>query len=809
MVYAVLISADSRMTNQVKDWFCELAHDVRLDAFASLSEFAKAFTDDSEAELLAQKEKLTTSGSAIPAGDDSAAPLPASSAATSAESSAESSAATSAASGEPSVAAAGVSSATISAVSEIKKRIRIRLLIVDADLLDQKVTIWTSEIRRALALKGFEDPDQPIRILLLAFEDPKIPVGRFRHPSINDLVLKPLERSLFLQKIEFLIADTPDVKPSFLFRQPVHASIEIGKDTWLEEISEFTLSIVNPSPLKNGMFISVHSEIFGEGAASQVYARVLGNLRHPVRKGAYLVRMSYFGISTDQLNRVRRYVRDHFREAKPKTSEIERAKRQLACHDSDRDGAVEKRIAIIEMNREIASSIESTLRSHFSGLDIRNFSSYAKFMSELIRNSDGGGQSTQMESVSLASMIPASEEEADLLSIAAESGISSVMVSEDPNKVLNSEASAVAGLSASSTKTFKTQMTAAFPQGKSLSVILDAKTHQLIRFDSSLGPGALVLGKKLMDWNQRPESWSASVLKEDREEYLEFLNYISHGAQGSTLLRMLNSHGEVVYVDLKGILEKSGKVTGEPEVESKSSNGQELSAQLRVDFREVEEAKWHFENEKSRREEDHLAFQFDLIFIDGAFIRGDLANWIIGLKTLFAKTGVSLANGSIPPIVILGEERTILTPQNFRHPEIFGFLTKPLDRRLVSEMVAQFVPDVSLRPDSETLNPHPCKIEVCTASDILMSGISEFGLSIVQNSPTASIRPNTYMRFFSPILGTSPTGVLGRCAFSQAVTANEKTITETQFHFFGVNDELFRRIRTWIVENYVNSKQGS
>ncbi len=783
MVNAILISADSRMTQQVKDWFRELAHDVRLEAFPSLFDFAKAFTDDSEAELnLKNQQKLDQEVKESSVAGET-----------------------------PSPAAINSTSLTadpkLSFHNEIQKKSRIRLLIVDAELLDQKASLWAFEIRRILANKGFEDPDLPIRILLLAFEDPHVPVGQLRHLSINDLVLKPLERSLFLQKIEFLIADTPDVKPSFLFRQSVRQSIEMGKDAWLEEISEFVISIANPTPLKNGMFISVRSELFGEGAASQVYARVIGNLRHPVREGAFLVRMTYFGISNEQLARVRHYVRDHFPDSKHRTPYLEAAKRSPSGPETDREGGIEKRVAIIEMNREILGTIESSLRSHFSGLDVRGFSSYARFMGELIRNSDGGGQSTPVQSVSLESIVPASQEEADLLSIAAEAGISSVLMSEPPRRPEVQSNQDSSGSNAPASGAGSAARSPAFPQGKSLSVILDAASYKLIRFDAPLLPGALILGRKLMDWNQQLELWSSSVHKEDREEYLEFLNYINHGAQGHAMLRWLDANGEIVYVDIKGTLEKTS--SSEPFPNTSPENEKDKIGRLRVDVREIEAAQWSTENEKHRGEEDHLAFQFDIIFVDGSFIRGDLASWISGLKALFTRTGVNLASGELPPIVILGEDRSALAPKNFRQSGVFGFLGKPLDRRMVIEMVAQFVPGVTLRTDSDALSVHPCKIEVCTSTDALMSGISEFGLSILQNQPASSIRTDTYMRFFSPIFGNLAKGVLGRCAYSQSVTENEKIVSESHFHFFGVSDELFKRIRTWIVENYVHSKQGS
>jgi hypothetical protein len=63
------------------------------------------------------------------------------------------------------------------------------------------------------------------------------------------------------------------------------------------------------------------------------------------------------------------------------------------------------------------------------------------------------------------------------------------------------------------------------------------------------------------------------------------------------------------------------------------------------------------------------------------------------------------------------------------------------------------------------------------------------------------------MRFFSPLFGNQADGVLARCAASLPA-GGEDPMYKCHFVFFGCSDELHKRIRTWIREDYVQKKES-
>jgi hypothetical protein len=107
------------------------------------------------------------------------------------------------------------------------------------------------------------------------------------------------------------------------------------------------------------------------------------------------------------------------------------------------------------------------------------------------------------------------------------------------------------------------------------------------------------------------------------------------------------------------------------------------------------------------------------------------------------------------------------------------------------------------------------------AKDVRMVEVSEYGISIVHPAP---FREGVFMRFFSPLFGEHPDGIIGRCNYCEkteadhggvggaaggAAGASHHATYHCNFILFGAHDELLRRIRSWIREDYVHKKEGS
>ena len=88
------------------------------------------------------------------------------------------------------------------------------------------------------------------------------------------------------------------------------------------------------------------------------------------------------------------------------------------------------------------------------------------------------------------------------------------------------------------------------------------------------------------------------------------------------------------------------------------------------------------------------------------------------------------------------------------------------------------------------------------STDVQMVEVSEHGIAIRYKIP---FKEGTYMRFISKIFYLdNGDPLIGRCYFSEKEEESETYLSF--FEFFGVTDEVFKRIRVWIRENYVQNK---
>lgn len=710
MVTAAVLTADQRLGFQIHSWMKELSDQVQLENFSDL----KTFSTKIETEII--------DGDKLKSKDDDA-PLD----------------------------AEDIGSGKTSKPEQSRY---YGILIVDVDLLlqsNERPLTWSTMIKDLLKDRGRSDPDQPTKILLMSFESGSIKPESFRHEAIDDLVLKPLDRSLFLQKVEILAAEKPGVKPSFLFRQTTAMDIEVGKDVMIDEISEFAVAIRNPAPLAEGVFAAIHCEVFGDRAQGRILARSYKSEKHPTIEGEFLVRFGYFGVTTAQLDRVKKYIRQQQMPGRSKTP-------RAASLDIEDPPVPFNRIAIIDMDRNESKELKSTITDHYLGVAVTQFPSYARFLFALQKLAPQKPVPVQpvIQTPAVAELMgPPKPEEAP------------EPVEEVPP----------------------------WPTNGPLVFLAGGPDVELKRFVSGAGKkDELVFGKTAEEWIERPSDWLSGMEKDDREDFQQMIDYVKGGGKGYALFRVRDEEDRLYYLEANGSLEKAGDGDG--------------NAILKIELRRHSEEDWKTLEKKASAGDqvvDPAEFRFDAIFIDGTLIRGEVPSWIEGLNEALLNAGAFNRGEPMPKIMILADEKSRLRPESFRFKAIGDFVFKPLERKFVSYKVKTLIPELVPRGEPDMPPFVPCEIPAKLAKDAKMEEVSEYGLTIAHPSP---FRGNVYMRFFSPLFGDNSDGVIGRCTHCDK-KAGEGEGYACHFTFFGTTDEVLKRIRTWIREDYVHRKEGS
>lgn len=253
---------------------------------------------------------------------------------------------------------------------ESKKEI-LRLIVFDVAMFGSTDPVdYISQTKNKLQNSFFCSPEAPLKIMILSFDNSNLPVRTFIHPDIDDLVMKPLDHQLFLQKAGMMLADKTSTEGNFLFKQKANFTIEMAKEARIVKLSEFGLVISNPTPLAPGVFAHLYASLFGEKTKSSVWARVFNTRRDPKKPGNYLCFFTFFGMQADQLMVYRRALRDRRKEIRYfKTG-----------YDKNRIPAAVRHIVIIDRNTTNASLVAEALSTNFLNLKTYSYSSYAQFL---------------------------------------------------------------------------------------------------------------------------------------------------------------------------------------------------------------------------------------------------------------------------------------------------------------------------------------------------------------------------------------------------------------------------------------------
>lgn len=639
----------------------------------------------------------------------------------------------------------------------------IRLIVVDAELLPQNPVDWIMKTKSMMMRKEGGDATYQIRVMIMAFESHNIEA--YRDENVDDLILKPLDRSVFMQKVEILLAEKPNIEPTFLFRQKTNISIDVGKDATIEEVSDFGIGIRNPGQLSEGVYAAIYSPIFGAGADGKVIARSYQSAPHPGGGRGYLVRFTFFGLNSRQLANMRKFVRT---EQSKKGSETKTKQKSVSAAQAwaakPIDRSFEKRnIAIIDINRTNALEVQSILQNNFKGLQIQVFNSFSRLMSDMANTMTG------------RSSAPGANDRAR----GALDGVSKVLA--EANKMQGKKGAKAEPAA---------KKTPAFPNGGRLTLVISNDQYRVVRMEPHPRKDTVILGREAQEWLDRPELFSESVSKEDVNGFEEYIAYLQTGSKGKFYFRMLDAEAKVLYFEADGSLDRSGEDDG--------------LVLARLKLHEIEEARWAAET-GADQQVDPETLRFEAIFIDGSMIGSDPRSWYDQLEAMLKKTGLLRTGGTMPRIFVMADEDAKIPFDAYRFKGITDFFYKPMDRRFIASKLNALIEGLTWvqEPDGPPFVSSEFVAKI--ARETKMNEISEYGIAILNATP---FKPGVYVRFFNPIFGDNPEGVLGRCVFCEKIEEGEGTgAHHCHFVFFGASDDLLKKIRTWIREDYVARKE--
>ena len=183
----------------------------------------------------------------------------------------------------------------------------IHLILFRTTCVQRPILRWVERIFSNCRTLNYFPQDTQTRFVALKYEDDGVSHLDFIHPKVDDLLHLPLDRLLFLQKIDILLNLPKRVSPRFLFQQQTETPIEISKRTPVTKLADVGLVISNPIPLKEGTLGNFYLTLPNQKETLHLYGKVMKNDLREDGKG-YDVAFGFIGQTRTQTLQLRKFL---------------------------------------------------------------------------------------------------------------------------------------------------------------------------------------------------------------------------------------------------------------------------------------------------------------------------------------------------------------------------------------------------------------------------------------------------------------------------------------------------------------------
>lgn len=272
--------------------------------------------------------------------------------------------------------------------AELKLFSEIHAVLFAMDTITEKPGAWIDRLKvRLKNFKYWPEHSAP-RFIMLKYEDDGISKLDVMHPLLDDLIYLPLDRLVFLQKMQIFLALPQRVSPRFLFNQEIKQEIEISKISRLDRLSDVALALGNPLPLRQGMPAHFYLDLPGEKSRVEMYGKVLRSEPHPNNPGEHLVYFSYFGLSKSGLSQIR----GNLSKAPRYQSFIKEARDEFRFNPdalwNESADLLQFGIVIVDPDETVGGNLLQTLTKEMDRINVRSESSYQLFLHKYFEASE-------------------------------------------------------------------------------------------------------------------------------------------------------------------------------------------------------------------------------------------------------------------------------------------------------------------------------------------------------------------------------------------------------------------------------------
>ncbi len=563
----------------------------------------------------------------------------------------------------------------------------------------------------------------------------------------DDLVLVPLDRSVFLQKVEYLLAGDASVTPSFLYLAKADLPIELAKAVHITHISETGCTILSPRHVAQGVEGTLVSKLFGAGPMERIEVRATESVPCFDQSVAsaigsvepqFEVKLRFFGIRHKQLLELRKWISAHLPHGLP---EITR---------SENEPASVANIALISPQKEFASMIRSSLEN-LAHTEIKEFQGFKRFRSSLETLKPNPKASTTIDGP--LSAMPWSKE-----FVGPRTRVELIPVF--PHTVT----------------TLSVRM-----QTEALPMHVE-KIHPALNNHETL------MGITSEAWARDLAPLTAALGESDREALLEALEWIVANSTGThrpevQIVATLNSN-------------PSSRLTMVLKLSIIEVTTPAHSALVKIQIEEANEA-------ALKKKVSPVAVDrptYEAILLDASLLGFDLKTRVQSVSDWLEQFDLRNRFGTRPPLIVFNAKEDQVAAQAFRGTRVRQLVYDFTDRRYQAELfISMSRPELWTSPQLAVAGLKTA-LKAYLGRPAQAAAVSEVSLVIIDRAP---MKKGSELLVMSPLWSKAPEGLWARL---RSASPKGEGQFANEFIFFGASDTVQKEIRKFAREDYIKKK---
>ncbi len=239
---------------------------------------------------------------------------------------------------------------------------------------------WLKETAKKIENFGFRPPLRATKFIMLKYEDDGHQKVDLLYPQLNDLIYLPLDRVLFLQKVDIILSQPELIQPRFLFEQETEMQVNLSKRTVIEHISDIGFGIRNPMALTPGLLGHFFFTFPGEELEYEVYGKVQASIPHPELQRQFIVYFSFVAIPKTTLTEVRKYLSQN-----PRYQSLKSEDKNEFIYNPDNIFLTEdekrvKNVVLVIPDALTLQQTSKTINNNFDQMRVMGVGSYQEFL---------------------------------------------------------------------------------------------------------------------------------------------------------------------------------------------------------------------------------------------------------------------------------------------------------------------------------------------------------------------------------------------------------------------------------------------